>query len=99
MNVVWTSKAEQSFYGVLDFLIHHWTETEAGKFIELVDKTIQHIQRNPVIFQVSSYDSRFREAVITKHTTLFYRILESTIEVSYFWGNFQNPDRINQILK
>lgn len=98
MNVVWTVKAEQSFYDILSFLRNYWTEKETLKFIELVDKTIDHIVQNPEMFQISSYDSRFREAVITRHTTLFYRVWRNTIEVSYLWGNFQNPDRLKHIL-
>ena len=50
------------------------------------------------MFKVSPYNRASREAVITKHTTMFYRILGELIEVEYFWGNFQDPDKIEKLL-
>lgn len=99
MNVVWTLEAEKSFNGIVDYLLDIWNIEIANMFVDTVDHTIELILKNPKLFKVSKYDSSSREAFITKHTTMFYRILNDTIEIEYFWGNFDNPDKINQLLK
>ena len=98
MKVVWTFEAEKSFNAILDYLMEVWTQKEALTFIDLVEETIEKIRNYPEMFKVSQYNEASREAFITKHTTMFYRILEELIEVEYFWGNFQNPDKIKKLL-
>lgn len=98
MKVVWTREAEESFNRILDYLLEVWTPKEALAFIDIVDDTVHKITVNPKIFKVSQYDNYSREAFITKHTTMFYRILEKVIEIEYFWGNFQDPQKIKKLL-
>ncbi|WP_318345258.1 type II toxin-antitoxin system RelE/ParE family toxin [Flagellimonas baculiformis] len=98
MKVVWTFEAEKSFNAILDYLMEVWTQKEALAFIDLVEETIENIRTHPEMFKVSPYNRVSREAFITKHTTMFYRILDELIEVEYFWGNFQDPDKIEKLL-
>jgi len=38
--------------------------------------------------------------VISKQTTVFYRLRETqTIELVFFWNNQQNPDTLKKLLK
>jgi len=99
MKIVWTKKADSSFNGIIDYLLDRWTVEIAASFFDLVEHTIQLIKKNPEMFKVSEYDRQSREAFITKHTTMFYRVLKNTIEIEYFWGNFDNPEKINELLK
>ena len=99
MKVTWTRKADTSFNGVVDYLLDIWSVEIATKFVDEVDHTIELIVQNPEMFKVSQYDNISREAFITKHTTMFYRILDSSIEIEYFWGNFDDPEKINELLK
>jgi len=98
VKVVWTYEAKKSFDGIVDYLMDVWSQKEALAFIDLVEGTIEKIQRNPELFKVSEYSEASREAFVTKHTTMFYRVLEGLIEIEYFWGNFQDPDEIDKLL-
>lgn len=98
MRVVWTRETEESFNKILDYLLEVWTPKEALVFVDIVDDTVHKIMLNPKIFKVSQYDNHSREAFITKHTTMFYRILEKVIEIEYFWGNFQDSRKIKKLL-
>lgn len=98
MKVIWTAEAERSFNAILEYLLLFWTQKEVLGFIENVDNTIYNISKQPEMFKISRYDTQSREGFITKHTTMFYRILDETIEIEYFWGNFQNPDKIKKLL-
>ena len=98
MRVVWTREAEKSFNGILDYLLEVWTTKEALGFVDMVDDTVGKIIVDPEMFKVSQYDDQSREAFITRHTTMFYRILDQVIEIEYFWGNFQNPQKFKELL-
>ncbi len=99
MTVIWTRKADTSFNGIVDYLLDIWTVEIATNFVDEVEHTIDLIVKNPEMFKVSQYDNTSTEAFITKHTTMFYRILENSIEIEYFWGNFDNPEKISELLK
>lgn len=98
MKVIWTREAEVSFNRILDYLMEVWTSKEALAFVDIVEDTVDHICASPKMFKISQYDDQSREAFITKHTTMFYRVLEGEIEIEYFWGNFQDPKKIKKLL-
>ncbi|MFH6602813.1 type II toxin-antitoxin system RelE/ParE family toxin [Maribacter algicola] len=99
MTVVWTRTAETSFNGIVDYLLELWTVEIATNFVDIVEHTVEQIIEHPEMFKVSEYDNQSRAALITKHTTMFYRVLDDQIEIEYFWGNFDNPDKIKDLLK
>lgn len=99
MRVVWTYEAKTSFDGILDYLMIVWSQKEAIAFIDLVEATIEKIKNYPELFKISPYNNASREALLTKHTTMFYRVLEGLIEIEYFWGNFQDSNKIDKLLK
>ncbi len=99
MKVTWTRKADTSFSGIVDYLLDIWTVEIATNFVYEVEHTIELIVRNPEMFNVSLYDNIGREAFITEHTTMFYRILDDSIEIEYFWGNFDDSEKLNNLLK
>ena len=99
MRVVWTYEAKKSFDGIFDYLMIVWSQKEAIAFIDLVEATIEKIKSYPELFKISPYNNASREALLTKHTTMFYRVLDGLIEIEYFWGNFQDPNKIDKLLK
>jgi plasmid stabilization system protein ParE len=94
MTVIWTEQAQQSFWQILAYLQENWNREIALNFVDLVDDTISKLMLNPEMFEVSRYHADSRAAPITKHTTLFYRIIDNTIEIEYFWSNAKNPDTL-----
>jgi hypothetical protein len=40
-----------------------------------------------------------RATLITKHITMFYKILENKIEMECFWGNFDNVSKLQDLPK
>ncbi len=99
MKVIWTLEAVSSFNAIIDFLLVRWTVKEALTFIDIVENTIENIVEHPKMLKISQYDSQSIVALITKHTTMFYRIFDETIEIEYFWSNFQSPTIIKKFLK
>ena len=99
MKTVWTREAVNSFNAILDYLLFVWTTKEAQHFIELTDRIIKQIEKNPVQFPVYESQPEYRKVVITKQTSLFYRQQKDVLVIAYFWNSFQNPEKLSVKLK
>jgi len=62
----------------------------AGTEVEEL-KTINLIAEQPLMFEASAIDDSVRVAVISKQTSLFYRVTKDSIHLSIFWDNRQEP--------
>jgi plasmid stabilization system protein ParE len=89
----WTREAEESFEGIIDYLQAEWSEKEVRSFVRKADALIRQIEKNPYQFSASRF-YEIRRAVITKHTSLFYRVNEQDqiVELYSFWDNRRNPE-------
>ena len=91
-KIIWTPKAEKSFDAVINYLQEHWSQKEVISFVRKVDVVVFHIARFPFSYHSAGKDD-IREALITKHNLLLYRIAGNTIYVLYFWDTRKNPMR------
>jgi plasmid stabilization system protein ParE len=98
MEIIWSYEAERSFNAILVYLLENWTKKEARAFTVLVESILDKITEHPELFEASRYNPNCRAAVITKHTTLYYRNSGNRIELITFWGNFQDPAKIIYLL-
>jgi hypothetical protein len=82
------------------FILRKWNLIEADKFVSIVFNHLESLTKNPEIGIYNSKCDSF-SIVISKQTTLFYRILESEKKVALvlFWNNKQNPIRLNKLLE
>ena len=78
----WTPKAEESFDLIIEFIEYKWTDKEVKNFVTKAFKTISQIEKNPTMF-VASTKKDIHKAVITKHNSIYYRILDQQIELLF----------------
>lgn len=73
--------------------------TEVKKFTKLVEKSLKQIQKTTN--EGTIVNSRLRKTVISKQTTLYFRIVDnaSTTEILLFWNNQKDPDSLKKILR
>lgn len=88
--IKWTSKAQDSFTEIVKYLHENWSNKEIDNFVFKVQKKLNVISINPKLFQKSDKKSIHR-VVITRHTSLYYRILNSEIHLLLFFDNRKNP--------
>lgn len=91
-EIIWTPQAEKSHTEVIDYLNDEWSEKEVVKFIVRSDKIIRHISHYPMAYRSAGKED-VREAVITKHNLLLYRMSVRKIYLLYFWDTRKNPAR------
>ncbi len=91
-KIIWTPESEKTFELVLACLETNWTEREKKGFINATNKTIQIISFQPAIFRKST-KANFREALVTKHNLLIYKIKSESIDLITFWDTRQSPKK------
>ena len=91
-EIKWTPAAEDTFEKIINYLRLKWTEREVINFINSSNKIIFYISENAQMFRQSKKQN-IREAVVTKHNLLLYRIKPKHIELLVFWDTRKNPKK------
>lgn len=89
-KIIWTPQAEKSFDAVINYLQEQWSEKEIVNFVEKVNTVVSHIAHFPLSYRSAGKDD-MREALITKHNLLLYRIAGNTVYILYCWDTRKNP--------
>jgi len=84
-SIRWLPEAELTYAAVLEYLKEHWTSKEVMAFIDRTEEVIEYIRKRPKQYTYSKKKDVYR-AVVTKQTSLFYRIKSSEIELLVFLG-------------
>lgn len=85
-KVVWVPLAVETYMEEIDFIYLKWSQKEVDDFVMLVDENLKRLSINPLIGQIHK---NVYKIVISKQTSLFYKIIEKDkkVELVYFWNN------------
>lgn len=100
MKIIITPLAQLTFFDEQDYILTKWNKIEVEKFIDLVASQVELLSKGLVVGSKIK-NTNVREWVISKQTSVFYRINNSQNELTIilFWNHQQSPSRLNQILK
>ena len=90
-RIEWTEHALTDLSELYDYLEENWTEREMINLSNEIEKIIRLISKNPELFQGSKYKKGVRRVVILKYNSLYYRIVQETVEILSFFSNRKNP--------
>jgi plasmid stabilization system protein ParE len=91
LQVFYTPRSKETLASVYDFIQNKFGVNSADKFATKAEKTILLIAEYPFMFKASSIDENVRIGPISKQTSLFYRVTDSSIHLLFFWDNRQEP--------
>jgi plasmid stabilization system protein ParE len=94
MQVVFSKRAKIKLENLLNYLEKEWSEKSKEDFIKKLDRSIAQIKKLPTSCPESKKVSGLFKCVITKQTTLFYRIKDQTVQVITLFDTRQNPDKL-----
>jgi len=94
LEIQWTKRAKKSFDKIVEYLEEEWTETSAKKFVRKTDKLLGQIAENPELCPVIEGKEEVRKGLITKQTSVFYKIMGNFIRLVTFWDNRRDPDKL-----
>jgi len=97
MKISWTPTARKTYFHVLDYLEKTWTDREIQNFINEVENLLDMIAKNPKMFEKSGKKKNIRKGFITKHNTLYYRVMpkKKELQLLLFWDNRQDLKKLN----
>ena len=88
-SIHWVPLAIDTYLEEISFIYLKWNQNEVDKFVVLVDENLKRLSVNPLIGQIHK---NVYKIVLSKQTSLFYKIIEDEkkIELVYFWNNKQD---------
>ena len=93
-KLIWSDEALNNLKEIIDYLEHRWTKKEINKFARLLDRQLELIGTNPFLFAESDKSIGIRKSVLSKQTTIYYRITSQEIHIITLFDNRQNPDKL-----
>ncbi len=91
LAVFYTPRSTETLRSTYDFINEKFGVIIADKFIVKAESVIALIAENPFMYNAATIDSSVRKALVTKQTSLFYRVKDDSIDLLFFWDNRQEP--------
>jgi plasmid stabilization system protein ParE len=91
LSIYYTPRAEETLRSTYHFINANFGALIADKFVLRAEKIIALIAENPFMYKATIIDTTVRIALISKQTSLFYRIQADSIHLLFFWDNRQEP--------
>ena len=95
LEIIWSPRSRKNFASVITYLEKNWTEKEIKNFVKQVAKTLSLVSQSPYLYKPLSGKETIREAVVTKHNLLIYRIENNKIELLTIFDTRQHPIKKN----
>lgn len=94
-TIVWSKRAKETYFIVLDYLTENWSKREVLQFMNRVEIVLEAIKKNPRMFVTSFHKSNLRKAYVDKNNSFFYSIdpYKKSLVILTFYDNRQDPDK------
>ncbi len=99
MNIRLSTLAAYKTNLLLDFLEEKWSLKTKEKFIQKFTERLKALESNPEGFPKSEVRPELRKLIITKQTSILYKIAEDSIFIVTLIDNRQDPDSIEKEIK
>ncbi|MFO7791095.1 MAG: type II toxin-antitoxin system RelE/ParE family toxin [Bacteroidota bacterium] len=94
LKIKWTKRASKTFHNTVEFIEEKWSERSAKKFVIKINCFLILLKNQPEMGKIEVDDKGIRGFVISRQTTVFYRIKKDTIILLKFFDNRQNPKKM-----
>lgn len=96
-KIVWSDEALNNLKAIIQYLENTWTDREVKKFARLLEKRIVLLETNPFSFPFINHPKQIRKVLITKHTSIFYQVVDGNVRLVSLFDNRSNPERIRNL--
>jgi plasmid stabilization system protein ParE len=91
LQIVYTPDSLETLVSIYNFISEKFGAKSADTFVLKAEKTISLIAQFPLMFKSTSIDNDVRIGFISKQTSLFYKVTDTSIQLLFFWDNRQEP--------
>ncbi len=96
-NIDFTKKSELALNKILIYLEREHSDKLQRDFFKKLDYSFNAIILNPESFPVSNFRKTVRKCVVSKQTTIFYKIRKNDVVVVSVFDTRQNPNKVTKI--
>lgn len=98
MEVFLSELAESKLLQLSEYLLEEWNLKTRDKFISKLTDKIKQISSQPDSCPKSAKYQGLYKCVVTKQTTLYYRVLKQSneVEIITIFDTRQNPDKLEK---
>lgn len=90
-KVVWSDNALAELKDIISYLESNWTKKEITKFFKKLEKTINQISINPLMFPKTEKKESVRRCVISKQLTMYYQTDNNYLYIISLFDNRRDP--------
>ena len=80
-EIVWSQISLQDYNGIIEYLIAEWSLSTASNFVDIVNKKLDNLSKQPNIGIKSEKNPSIRSILFTSHNRLYYKFSRNIIEV------------------
>ncbi|MEI7582850.1 type II toxin-antitoxin system RelE/ParE family toxin [Runella sp.] len=92
LTVELSERARRDIEQIADYLAKNWSERTKIEFLILLTEQMKLISTMLYLYKASQKQFNVRECVMNKHTVLYYRVSEETIEIITIRNTRQKPE-------
>jgi plasmid stabilization system protein ParE len=93
-EVIFSKRARKRLEKLFVYLESEWSLKVKNEFIEKLDLYVLQISQHPESCPVSKKFPGLYKCIVTKQTTLYYRIKEKEIQIITFFDNRPDPKKL-----
>lgn len=94
LPITWSPASKDEYANLLQYVETNFGLDAALELLDITDQVIDNISQHPKMYPASEKAPTIRKAVLTKQTSLFYRISNHDIQLLHFWDNRRNPNTL-----
>lgn len=93
-SILWSTRARRTYESILVYLEKEWTQKEVLSFVNRTEEIVSYLESDPHIYEASKKKLSVHRCVVVKQVSLYYKIVNTNIELLFFWDNRQHPNRL-----
>jgi len=98
-KIVLTKKAADLLENLFQYLENEWSVKARDEFIAKFENAVLQIQKFPKIAPISKEVPVLHKYILTKQTSVFYRVEKKSIIIIAIFDNRMNPDVLKNLTK
>jgi plasmid stabilization system protein ParE len=92
-KIIWNKRGQNTFDDTINYLHDEVSQQSAETFFNIVYDKIDKLVKQPFIGRKVGFTKSVRVINLDKHRQMFYRIVGTTLYISYFFDTRQNPNK------
>jgi plasmid stabilization system protein ParE len=95
-KLVWSEEAITNLKGIFDYLEYQWTKRELQNFSKLLQEKLTLLQSRPHMFPQSEISTKLQKLVVSKQTSIHFRVDNAEIHIITLFDNRQDPSKLSR---